>query len=52
MLIRKSRMTPKEQRELENAAAKEAKNRSDLEFIALMTDVDIWDEEEEHEQGR
>lgn len=50
MLIRKSRMTPKEQRELENAAAKEAKNRSDLEFIALMTDVDIWDdEEEEHE---
>lgn len=32
-----------------NAVAAEVKNRSDVEFIAMMADIDIFDDEENME---
>lgn len=38
-----------ERRKAERDDAEIKKNRSDIEFIAMMTDTDIFDDEEEQE---
>lgn len=42
-IIRKN-MTLKEKAELENAIASVKKNRSDIEFIAMVADIDIFED--------
>lgn len=47
MKIQKKNMTLPEKAEMENAIAREEKNRADIDYIAMMTDVDIDEEEAE-----
>ena len=46
-LIRRTGIPPKETAELENAQATAQKNADLIEYIAMMTDVEIPTEEEE-----
>lgn len=46
VLIRKTGMTPKERAELENAQAAAQKNADLIEYLAMMTDVEIPTDEE------
>ena len=48
MIMRRRRMSPAECAELEFAQAKAAKNEANIEYIAMMTDVELeFDEEVE-----
>lgn len=54
MIMRRRTMSPAERAELEFAQAKAAKNEANIEYIAMMTDVELeFDEEvdEEVEEG-
>lgn len=50
MLLRRRTMSPAERDELEFAQAKAAKNEANIEYIAMMTDVEL-DFDEEVEEG-
>lgn len=43
--INKSGMTIKERIELENLRAKEAKNAANLEYLSMMTGIDLYEDE-------
>ena len=43
--IRKTGMTPKEVSELENADAASAKNAANIDYLAMMADIEIPTEE-------
>lgn len=44
--IKRANMTPSEKAELENALAAEQRNAANIDYIAMMCDVDIPTEEE------
>lgn len=46
MNIKRRIMTPAEQARLENAQAQAEKNKADIDYIAMMTDVEIPTEED------
>ncbi len=46
MQVKKRVMSPADQAELENAKAQAAKNAANIDYIAMMTDVEIPTEEE------
>lgn len=50
VLIRKSGMTPKEKSELENAEAAAAKNAANIDYLAMMSDIEIPTEEEMNDE--
>ena len=45
MLVKKRVMSPADQAALENAEAQAAKNAANIDYIAMMTDVEIPTEE-------
>lgn len=45
LTINKSGMTIKERIELENLRAKEAKNAANLEYLSMMTGIDLYEDE-------
>ena len=45
VFIKKIRMTPQEYSMVENAIAQAAKNAADIEYISMMTDIDLDDDE-------
>lgn len=45
----KSSLTPLERVELDNLRASSAKNRADIEYIAIMSDVELESDESEGE---
>lgn len=45
MIVKRAKMTPAEQAEYENALAQAERNRADIDYIAMMTDVEIPTEE-------
>lgn len=47
LIINKSGMTIKERIELENLHAKEAKNAANLEYLSMMTGIDLFEEDSE-----
>ena len=46
MILKRRTMTPAEQAALENAEAQAARNTANIDYIAMMTDVEIPTEEE------
>ena len=50
LLINKSGMSIKERVELENLRAKEAKNAANLEYLSMMTGIDLYEDEEMNEE--
>lgn len=46
LIINKPGMSIKERIELENLCAKEAKNTANLEYLSMMTGIDLYEEEE------
>lgn len=46
MFLKRRIMSPADQAELENAKAQAVKNASNIDYIAMMTDVEIPTEEE------
>ncbi len=49
MLVKKRVMSPADQAALENAEAQATKNAANIDYIAMMTDVEIPTEEEGNE---
>lgn len=50
MQIRKRVLTPDEQAMFENAIAQTERNKANIDYIAMMTDIEIpTDEEDEYE---
>lgn len=46
MILKKRTLTPVEQAELENAKAQAVKNAANIDYIAMMADVEIPTEED------
>lgn len=47
MILNKRNMSPAEKARIENAAAQTEKNKADIDYIAMMADIDIDLEDEE-----
>lgn len=50
MLLRKIKMTPREKKELELMQVESEKQNANIDYIAMMTDIDIPEGEIENEQ--
>lgn len=49
MILKKRTLTPAEQARLENNEAQAARNAANIDYIAMMADVEIPTEEENYE---
>ena len=47
MQVKKTRLSPAEKKELEQLRIENAKYKSQLDYVAMMTDVDIEEDENE-----
>ena len=51
MILKRRTMTPYDQAALENAEAQAEMNKANIDYLAMMTDVEIPTEEEEENES-